>query len=216
MTITYRFSVFSVGFLLACILLLSSCVSKLPQQEKTPKSLSPLQVKLSQYQQSDFKQVEATFSTGKSKELVFRVISDIEQTPQWLDRLDSLEILTSYNHHQYLLRTIIASPWPFKDRELITCVNTDFNKTETTIKVFSCSDRVPVDEQYVRILDVRSSWTITETSSSMVEINYKAWLDPSGNVPVFIFNSALIDNAKISLKQLQIIIENASLAQYWY
>lgn len=214
--IKYSVKALLVSFLLACVQLISSCANIAPQQQKEPKTINTLQVKLNQYKHSAFNQVEATFFSKKSKQLVFRVLSDVEQIPQWLDRVGSLEVLTVYNNNQYLLRSIIDSPWPFKNRELITCVNTYFNETVTTIQIFSCSDRVPVSEQYFRLLHVESSWTITEISDSLVEINYKTWLDPSGNVPAFIFNSALINNAKISLGKLKIIIENASLQQYSY
>lgn len=202
-------------FSLISTLLLSSCVSTLQQKPKQPSdAIASLQLKLKQYKQSDFKQVEATFFTRKSKALVFGVLSDIKQVAQWLDRVESLQVLTVYNNHQYLLRTVIDSPWPFKKRELITCLNTDFTASVTTINIFSCSDRVPVDKQYVRLSKMQSSWTIKTLSDSLVEINYKTWLDPSGNVPAFIFNSELIDNTKISLEKLQKIIENAKLEQY--
>ncbi len=143
-------------------------------------------------------------------------MSDIDQTPQWLDRIVSLELLAVYNNYQYLLRSIIDSPWPFKDRETFTCVNTDFTKTIITIKIFSCSKLVSIDAQYLRLLQVESSWTIKEISESLVEISYKTWIDPSGNVPAFIFNSELISNTKDSLNKLQKIIKNSSLGQYSY
>ncbi len=198
------------------LLLLSSCVITQSAQKKVPQKTPELQVTLNQYKQSNFKQVEATFFTKKSKALVFRVLSDIKQTAQWLERVSSLEVLTIYNNHQYLLRTIINSPWPFQDRELITCVNTFFEEKITTIKIISCSDRVPVDDQYLRLLHLESSWEIKETTGSVVEVNYKTWIDPAGAVPAFIFNSELINSTEIDLKKLQTMIENASLAQYAY
>ena len=156
------------------------------------------------------------FLTSKSKALVFRVLSDIKQTPQWLQRVDSLEVLTVYNNHQYLLRTIINSPWPFQNRELITCVDTFFEEKITTIKIVSCSDRAAIDDQYLRLKHLESSWEIRQVSDSLVEVNYKTWIDPAGAVPAFIFNSELINNTKVDFKKLQAIIENASLAQYAY
>jgi hypothetical protein len=68
----------------------------------------------------------------------------------------------------------------------------------------------------VRLLQVQSSWTITKVSDSLVEINYKAWIDPSGNVPAFIFNRELIANTEADLNSLKKIIDNASLDQYSY
>lgn len=216
MKMKYSLKALLMSFFLACMLLVSSCASILEPQEKEPTVITSLQVKLSQYKQSAFKQVEANFMTQKSKALVFRVLSDVDKTPQWLDRVENLQVLKVYNNHQYLLRTVIDSPWPFKNRELITCVDTYFNDSVTTIKIFSCSDRVPIDKQYVRVLQVESSWIISEISDSLVEINYKTWLDPSGNVPAFIFNSELNNSSKVSLKKLKIIIENALLTQYSY
>lgn len=212
----YRLKIIRLCFFLLSTLLLSSCVAVPMQEEKQLKSKAAIQVELNQYEQSDFKQVEAKFFTHQPKELVFRVLSDVEQTTQWLERMNSVEVLGAYNNHQYLLRTIINSPWPFKNRELITCVNTFFEENMTTINIYSCSDRVPLNNLYVRVLEVESSWTIKKVSNSLVEINYKTWIDPSGYVPAFIFNGELIDSTETDLKKLQVIIDNASLEQYSY
>ncbi|PKG38319.1 hypothetical protein [Psychromonas sp. Urea-02u-13] len=207
-------------FLFTSITLLAGCAIVHQEEEvplKSQQKYNPnFQVKLNQYQQSNFKQVEATFFTQQPKELVFRVLSNIEQTSQWLQRLDSLEVLTVYNNHQYLLRTVINSPWPFKNRELITCVDTFFEEDNTTINIYSCSERVESDEVNLRLSQLESSWKITKISDSLVEVNYKAWLDPAGIVPAFIFNSELIDGTKADFIKLQAIINDASLDQYSY
>ena len=87
----YRLKTLQACFLLVSIQLLSSCV--IVHQEQEPKSKASIQVELNQYKQSNFKQVEATFFTHQSKNLVFRVLSDIDQTSQWLQQVDSLEVL---------------------------------------------------------------------------------------------------------------------------
>jgi len=204
------------GYLLtACSLLLTSC-STVPPQEKLSPSVNRLLVKLTKYKQSAFNQVEAKFVTHQSKALVFRVLSDIKKTPQWLDKINTLAVVAEYNHQQFLLRSIIESPWPFQDREIITCVNNDFAKSVTTINIFSCSERIPMDPQYLRVSQLESSWIIKDLPDSSVEVTYKTWMDPSGNVPAFIFNSQLLDTTKVSFKKLQVIIEKASLTQYYY
>ena len=48
-------------FLFVSLLLLSSCVITHRELEQAPKTTADLQVKLNQYKQSNFKQVEATF-----------------------------------------------------------------------------------------------------------------------------------------------------------
>ena len=198
------------------LLSLFACTAMQPENSLADKTNSNIEFTLNQFEQSKFKQIEATFSTHQSKSIVFRVLSDIKKTPEWLARLDSLEVLNVYNNHQYLLRTIINSPWPFKDRELITCVDTFFEETETKINIYSCSDRVPLDSLYVRISEVESSWVISKKSNSEVEVSYKTWIDPGGNVPAFIFNHELIASTKADFKKLQFIIDKAVVSDYSY
>ena len=194
--------------------LLSGC--SFMKSKESDNFKSSIQVELTRYQQSAFKQVEASFLTSKSKELVFKVLSDIEQTPEWLQRVNRLEVLDIYNNQAYLLRTIIDMPWPFKDREIISCVDTGFQEMLTTIDIYSCSDRVPENEQYLRLPDVVSSWKIKEIDQETVEIKYKTWVDPNGNIPAFIFNNELINSTKIDFKKLQAIIEQTSIKSFTY
>ena len=208
----YKAKIITVSFFIIA-LLFSGCASVKKQKQN---SLENIQVRLNEYNESDFKQVEVTFFTHQSKELVFRVLSDIEHTSQWLSRLNRLEVLDVYNNQEYLLRTIISSPWPFKDRELITCVETSFNKLFTSIHISSCSDRVTINDEFQRISNVESHWVITKVSDTLVKVNYKAWLDPTGNVPSFIFNRELINNTKVDFKKLQLVIDSTSLDQFYY
>lgn len=216
-TMNYCPKILPACFALLSIMLLSSCVSQIEFSQSQEKKLNAeIQVKLNQYKQSNFQQVEATFFTHQSRALVFRVLSDISKTSQWLQRLETIEVLSVYNNHQYLLRTTINSPWPFQNRELITCVDTFFEDKITNIKIVSCHERVPLNEQYLRLTHAQSSWRLEEITDSLIEVNYKTWIDPAGYVPAFFFNNELIKTTKFDLKKLQVIIENASLTQYSY
>lgn len=213
---SYFVKALKLCFVLVVTVLLCSCLTVKQDQKTSSSETSAAEFRLNTFKDSKFKQVEATFYTHQSKELVFRVLSDIDQTSQWLERVDSIEVVTSYNNQHYLLKTIIDSPWPFKKREIITCVKTSFEESSTTISIVSCSDRVPVNDRYLRLLNGESSWEITKLSNTLVKINYKTWIDPAGNVPAFIFNSELIDSTKIDFEKLKTIIDNASLSDYAY
>ena len=206
---------YRIILIVSAVSALSGCI--LTTSHRTPKSLQqPPQIMLHDYLGSDFKQVKVNFFTTKSKELVFRVLSDIDGTPNWLDRVKSLEIVDVYNNQQYLLRTIIAMPWPFKDREIITCVNTDFQESFTSIDIFSCSERVAENNQFLRLPQVKSHWEIKQVNASLVEVNYQTWLDPEGNIPAFIFNNELMQSTQLDFMKLQTIIESSSLSNFAY
>jgi len=202
-------------FLLSAVSALSGCI--LMTSHSSQKSLRQApKIALNDYLGSDFKQVKVNFFTTKSKELVFRVLSDIDATPNWLDRVSSLEVVDIYNNQQYLLRTIISMPWPFKDREVITCVNTDFQESFTSIDIFSCSERVAENKQFLRLPQVKSHWEIKQVSASLVEVNYQTWLNPEGNIPAFIFNNELMQSTQLDFMKLQTIIESSSLSDFAY
>jgi len=166
-----------------------------------------LRVLLHSRPNSDFKQVTARFTTKQSKETVFRVISDLAKTRLWIPEISSITPLKVYSNNHFILRTVLNSPWPFMQRELITCVATQFNPNTTIIEITSCSDRHPLDRQLVRVSQVQSRWTIKQVNQQDVEVNYQTWLDPQGLVPAFFFNNALKNSTTASFKRLQQLIE---------
>jgi len=194
---------------------MSGCTTT-PEQDVEPHNTATVLVGLESVADSGFKRVSARFTSHKSKALVFRVLSDLKRTPLWLEEVDSIETLAVYSNSQYLLRTIINSPWPFRSRELITCVDTSFEPSVTTITIVACSERWPIDKQYVRVDALRSSWRIENSSDSSVSINYRAWLEPQGNVPAFLFNQQLAGRTDKSLRKLLKMIQDSDLSQYSY
>lgn len=194
--------------LLLCLMVLINGCALVPSSNK-------LQVELDSYPNSDFKQVTARFSAPKSKELVFRVLSSLEHTSQWLEEVDSIDTILMISHHEFVLKTVLNSPWPFKQRELISCVTTKFEPQRTTINIESCSDRLALNEQYVRITNLKSQWVITATSQSSVEVNYQVWLDPEGAVPAFFFNQQLEKATNQSLQKLQKLIKEMTLDNFY-
>ncbi|WP_432463911.1 START domain-containing protein [Agarivorans sp. QJM3NY_33] len=208
-------SVPRLTMMLALLGLFSCSVS---QREAADQSLinADFKIELSQYQHSPYKQVEAQFTTEQNLQLVFRVLSDLQRTAQWFEHLQAIETLEIYSNQQFLLRTIIKSPWPLTDRELITCVATNFEPKRIQIRVSACSDRYPPNPQWVRVSATKATWTLLQQASGAVLVNYKAWLDPNGNVPALFYNQQLIASTTASLHQLIKLIESSSLQQYAY
>jgi len=192
--------------LIIITLTLQGCAIFSPQNIQPTKANS-LRVSLESQQGSAFKRVTATFTTTKSRDVVFRVVSDLAKTPQWIPEVSSITPLKIYNNNHFLLRTVLNSPWPFMARELITCVHTTFKPKRIIIDIKSCSDDFAIDDQYVRVEQLNSRWTITQTNSKQVEIQYRAWLEPQGNVPAFFFNNALKNSTADSFQRLRELIE---------
>lgn len=192
-------------------------------ETKTAESPSTLSVYLSHYndvntkgESSKYLQVNAQFTTTKSKALVFRVLSDLPLTLQWFEYLEKIESLALYDNNNFLIRSEINSPWPFQNREIITCVQTEFAEQTTYINLSSCTDRHPKTSRLVRVEQAISQWKITSVEQGKVNVSYSAWLDPNGPIPAFFYNRQLKNATIKSISKLQDIIENRSISQYSY
>lgn len=174
------------------------------QQTKSPIA----KIALVNVQDSDFHQINATFQVKSDKATTFKVISNLSTTKQWLPEVASIQTLKIYDFNNFLLRTVLDSPWPFKQRETITCVSTIFDEKTTHIDIKSCTKRYPVNESYVRVEHLKSSWRIKQLTNDIVEIDYQTWLNPAGNVPAYFFNQALFKQTKKSISKLQTLINS--------
>ncbi len=179
----------------------------LSTEQSTEQSKASLVVKLIPVKNSQYMQVEGTFTSMRSRLLIFSLLSDLDLTEQWFDKLLSIETLVQYNNNQFLMRSVMDSPWPIQNRELITCVTTEFNQKTTLIDIRACSERARASKNLVSITKAYSSWTITTLSSKLNQITYKAWLDPAGNIPAVVFNRQLIASTKRTLSQLQVLLD---------
>ncbi len=164
---------------------------------------------------SPFKQVRAHFITEKPPALVFRVISDLPLTPSWFSYLQSLDTLEIYSPRSFLTRATLDSPWPFSDRDIISCVTTEFDAQRIIVRLKDCHDRYPPQDGTLRVTASDSQWIITKEKQK-TRVEYKAWTDPGGNVPAFIYNALLTDTAQETLNKLKQLIQTKSLADYSY
>jgi len=187
---------------------LSHCVNtphSNPQHTKIPAT----HISLVNVEDSDFHQINATFQVKSDRATAFKVISNLSATKDWLPEVVSIQTLEIYDFNNFLLRTVLDSPWPFKQRETITCVSTTFEQHTTAIDIKSCPKRYPVNKNYVRVEHLKSSWRIKQLDNNNVEIDYQTWLDPTGYVPAYFFNQQLLTRTTRSLKKLQTLINDA-------
>lgn len=172
-------------------------------------------ITLTKHAGSKFSQVNSSFYVSKSKSDAFRTISDLSVSTQWFDRLKDIDTLAFEDNNNFVLRSIISSPWPFQNRELITCVNTLFLDIKTIITIKNCPNQHPETKELMRIKKADSLWVImpvvdfkkSSPDEALTKISYQAWLEPNGNVPAFFFNQSLKTSSLKSLKKLKKLIE---------
>lgn len=212
-----RFNSASYIYLFSVCMLLSAC-SSLTTHQRPPATanVEDLTIAYSKHKQSPYLKVSAHFISDQPKQLVYRVISDLALTTQWFDGLQSIETIALESNNNYVLRSIINSPWPFKDREVITCVTTHFSPTILSVEIIACADKVAIDKQFVRVKQAQSRWKIEQLNTEQVKVSYTAWINPEGSVPALIFNHKLATSSHISLSKLQRLIAKAKAEDYAY
>lgn len=185
--------------------LLISCVNT-KQYTRTLQGNSAVVAVLGNHNDSDFKQVRATFKVESDLTTSFKVISDLTKTKLWLREVDNIRTVKIDDFNNFLIYTVLNSPWPFSKRETVTCVNTTLTDIEVNIKIRNCSERYPESASYVRVPQIKSSWKILKIDEREIKVIYSAWINPGGNVPAFFFNQQLGQQTTKSLTRLQQLI----------
>lgn len=203
----------------ATVLFLSACSSLQQSSEELPNQQisdsEEISVSLHEYPDSDFHQVKASFTTDQPAELVFRVLSDLAETPIWFEYLQTLDTLEIYTPRSYLTRATLSSPWPFQNRDIINCVNTEFTPQEINIRLTDCHARYPEQEGYHRVKQSASRWLINKAEQGSI-VHYTAWVEPGGTVPAFVYNALLPETTRKSMTKLRHIISEKQLSDYSY
>jgi len=207
--------------LLLTTLIVSGCSSSSTDHSQTSVLTAsllqhPIQIDAKSYPNSHFKQVNASFHTNRSKAHTFKIISNLALTTQWFDRLKKIETLAIHTNNDFVIHSVISSPWPFKDRELISCVHTEFTENIITIDIDHCSAQQPIDNNFVRVEKAQSHWRIQQRENGLVKIHYQAWVEPAGYVPSTFFNLSLIKSTRQSMQALQKILESEEQSNSYY
>ncbi len=158
----------------------------------------------------EFKGVTCIESSLNSFIALFK---DVDTIPQWLDRAEKVELLKKVSECEYYVYTVSSTPFPLKNRDGIihTVTKQDPKTLIITSRVTSVPDYIPETKDYVRINTIESFWKLIPKEDGNVEVTFRGYADPGGNIPAWISRSfgkkALTNYPYKTLKKLRQIIK---------
>jgi len=129
---------------------------------------------------SGYLEVRATTEVRSSLSAFVALLHDTVRVPDWMESVSEITVTYS-EYHQ---------PSP----------------CSLVLEISDVHDVIPEQDNYVRILDVSTRWTLTKSSDGNTQIEYLAYANPSGNLPAWIANRATLKETLKSLRALRKVL----------
>jgi hypothetical protein len=141
---------------------------------------------------------------------VLALIDSIPEYTKWMNDISHAERIKRLSRSTGYIYTIIDSPWPVTDRDLITyyIVKQDTASKTITIDLKNVKEYLPVKNGIVRVPDMDGFWQLVPLSKGVTKVIYQVHFDPGGVVPAAVVNAFITDTPRINLVNLKNIVES--------
>ena len=135
--------------------------------------------------------INATLNTTLS-ELV-AALEDFSTNQSWVRNTIFSKKLDVISDTHFYFHTATDLPFPAKDRDVAILYQRQQNPDTKVVRIDyeGVADKVPVDDDYVRIPNLTAYYILKPISADEVEIEYFLRASPGGSIPTWIINLAL-------------------------
>lgn len=143
-------------------------------------------------------------------EKVFTLIEDVNHTEWWDKNLSQIKVLAYEKNKRARYYLVYDTPWPVANRDLCVevTVSMDPDKRIYSVSTASLNGVIPERKDKVRIRDYRQTWTVSAAGENSSNVVLEGYLDPVGNIPVWISNKLIIQtpiNSILGVRQQMLI-----------
>lgn len=133
------------------------------------------------------------------------LLLDSDAAPDWMHQCEKFEIIEQLNPQSAVIYFINGAPWPVSDRDAVisTVLSQDPQTFEVRIDVKAVVDRLPEDDDYVRIPRMIGFWSFSPMASGEVKVVYQVHAEPGGSLPAWLANSVVVDTPFHTLSNMR-------------
>lgn len=127
---------------------------------------------------------------------IIALFDDVNMMPKWVYRTDEVIVLKEIGDKEAYAYTIHNMPFPLKKRDSIvhTIIDQNPNDLSVTIRGKAVPDYIPIKEDFVRIVDVKSFWKfIPVDNKGKIKVIFQGYGDPGGGIVSSIYHSPLFN-----------------------
>ena len=143
---------------------------------------------------------------------LLNLLRDTQQADTWIDNIISVELLGQPDDYSDEVRSRFHSPWPFKDREMVTRSRVELSLPEKrlTITVTQVPTR-SVNSDYVQMQNIAGVWTAVALNNEKTRIVWQGTGTPGGSIPNWIAKAAM---ARSTLRSFQGLRQQILVKKY--
>ncbi len=141
---------------------------------------------------------------------VFAVIENVNDHAWWGANLSEVKVMIYEKNKRSRYYVEYRLPWPLSNRDLVVdvTVNADSLNQVYRTQANQLQSVVPLYPDKVRIPNYHQSWTVTPSAQGASQVILEGYADPSGNIPDWIINLAIVDTPVNMLRELRKRMEN--------
>ncbi|WP_088328422.1 START domain-containing protein [Lacimicrobium sp. SS2-24] len=168
---------------------------------------SSQQVSVYGRQKADYYEIMATVRVQASPVDFLTLLRNTEKGPQWIHNASQITLIDQPDPQTDLVHTVFDSPWPFRDRDMVTLsrIHENVAQGELRIDITDASTRILASADHVRMQQIRGIWRL-RTTKRYTQICYQGSGHAGGNIPDWLARSLLVSGTYKSFSQLAEIL----------
>ncbi len=157
----------------------------------------------------DFKEFKGIVTVKTSLTSLVALLCDAKATPSWMANCTRVEVLEQISDRETYTYTLSKAAWPVKDRDAVmhNVISQDGSTLVVTIQQTGKPHHIARKKKIIRIKRIESVWQFTPKQDGFVEVVYQALSDPSGALPAWLVNSAVVSQPYGTLQKMRKVIK---------
>lgn len=156
------------------------------------------------------KEFKAFTSICTNVENIIHVLLDIDNYDQWTVNVKNSKLLTIVSEDETYVYSVVNTPWPFANRDVINRINVCWSPTRdtATFVINGIPDYIPEKKGLIRMPVSKGEWHIFQITEEKVNLEYSYAADPAGTIPAWVVNLFIVDGPYKTLLMLKDYIKH--------
>jgi len=140
---------------------------------------------------------------------ILALIDSISEYTKWMYKITTSYRFKRINQTSGYTYTVISSPWPVSDRDLVSYykVTQDTTTKVITVSLKGVKDYIPEKPGLVRIPTMTGFWQLTPIAKGVTKVVYQVHCESGGSVPAAIVNAYITDTPYNVLFNMRLLVE---------
>lgn len=149
-------------------------------------------------------------TANNNLEEIYNIILDVENMSKWYDKVKSVKLLKRNSDTEAIYLLEYGIPLPFENRVSTVKGNMFFDRKNGIIKVNTAYHPYQLSGSVSKmplITILKSTWEITSLKSGGIKIVHSGYMDPGGNIPVWLTNEGVTSGPFKTIRNLKKLLK---------